>query len=114
MNLIESLRIALTSLVINRMRAVLTTLGIIIGVGAVIGLTSLGRGVERYVAKQFENLGVNTLSVTTTTPTGKHTEVQPLTDKEGYAMIRLPGVQNVSMRYSLGGTLVAGSESVSM
>jgi len=37
MNLSEGFRIALTSLFINRLRAILTALGIIIGVGAVVG-----------------------------------------------------------------------------
>jgi putative ABC transport system permease protein len=113
MNLTESLRIALTSLVINRLRAVLTTLGIIIGVGAVVGLTSLGRGVEQYVAQQFEDLGANTLTVSSTTPSsGTRTEVQPITDKEGEAIARLPGVEQVAMQYTVTGTLVAGTESV--
>ncbi len=113
MNLTESLRIALTSLVINRLRAVLTTLGIIIGVGAVVGLTSLGRGVEQYVAQQFEDLGANLLTVSSTTPSsGTRTETQPLTDKEGEAIARLSGVRQVAMQYNVSGTLVAGTESV--
>ena len=37
MNFSEGFRIALNSLIINRLRAVLTTLGIVIGVGAVVG-----------------------------------------------------------------------------
>jgi putative ABC transport system permease protein len=49
LNLVEAFRIAINSLVINRLRTALTTLGIIIGVGAVIGLVSLGRGVEDWV-----------------------------------------------------------------
>ena len=63
MNLAESLRIAIDSLLINRLRAVLTTLGIIIGVGAVIGLVSLGRGVESFVQSEFQSLGSNILFV---------------------------------------------------
>ena len=47
MSLLEFFRIALSGLSANRLRAMLTTLGIIIGVGAVIGLASLGRGVDR-------------------------------------------------------------------
>jgi len=115
MNLIESFRIALNSLAINRLRAILTTLGILIGVGAVVGLTSLGRGVENYVSGQFESLGANTLTVSSTRPSsGTRTEVQPLTDKEAAAIARLPGVQGVATQYNVSGTLIAGTESVSL
>jgi putative ABC transport system permease protein len=115
MNLTESFRIALTSLVINRLRAVLTTLGIIIGVGAVVGLTSLGRGVEQYVAQQFEDLGVNLLMVSSATPSSStRTEVQPITDEEGAAIARLPGVRQVAMQYNVSGTLEVGAESVNL
>jgi len=63
MNFVESLRIALRALLSNKMRAVLTMLGIIIGVGAVITLMSIGRGVEAFVAESFEGLGSNLLFV---------------------------------------------------
>ena len=48
----ETIRIALVSLYANRLRSILTTLGIIIGIGAVIGLISLGRGVEDFIASE--------------------------------------------------------------
>ena len=57
MNLSESVRIALRALGANKMRAVLTMLGIIIGVGAVIALMSVGEGVESFVTGQFQGLG---------------------------------------------------------
>jgi putative ABC transport system permease protein len=115
MNLIESFRIAINSLMINRLRAILTTLGILIGVGAVVGLTSLGRGVENYVSGQFESLGANTLTVSSTRPSsGTRTEIQPLTDKEAAAIARLPGVERVSTQYNVSGTLTAGTESVTL
>ncbi|MGH2525067.1 MAG: ABC transporter permease, partial [Anaerolineales bacterium] len=53
------LRLALRSLAANKLRAVLTMLGITIGVAAVITLLSVGQGVSRYVAAQFEGLGTN-------------------------------------------------------
>ena len=63
MNLAESLRIALRGLAANKLRAALTMLGIIIGVGAVITLLSVGRGVEQYVTGQFQGIGSNLLFV---------------------------------------------------
>jgi putative ABC transport system permease protein len=63
MNFAESLRIALRALLSNKMRAVLTMLGIIIGVGAVITLMSVGKGVEQMVQESFQGLGSNLLFV---------------------------------------------------
>jgi putative ABC transport system permease protein len=59
----ENLRLAFRSLAANKLRALLTMLGITIGVAAVITLLSLGEGVSRYVAAQFEGLGTNLLFV---------------------------------------------------
>ena len=63
MKLIESFLIAIRSLLANKMRSVLTMLGIIIGVTAVISLMSLGRGTQATVASTFEQLGTNVLYV---------------------------------------------------
>ncbi len=51
------------ALAANKLRSVLTMLGIIIGVGAVIALMSIGRGVEKYVTDQFASAGTNLLYV---------------------------------------------------
>jgi putative ABC transport system permease protein len=64
MNILESGRVALDSLKANRMRSVLTMLGVIIGVAAVILLVSLGEGTKNYVEGQFAGLGSNILIVT--------------------------------------------------
>ena len=55
----ESLRLALKALLANKLRAALTMLGIIIGVGAVITLMSAGEGVQAYITKQFQSIGSN-------------------------------------------------------
>jgi putative ABC transport system permease protein len=63
MNLTESIRIALRALSANKLRSALTMLGIIIGVGAVITLVSVGKGVENYVTNRFQSIGSNLLFV---------------------------------------------------
>jgi putative ABC transport system permease protein len=63
MNLLESVRIALRALAINKMRSGLTMLGIIIGISAVITLVSVGQGVQAVVAEQMEGIGSNLLFV---------------------------------------------------
>ena len=63
MKIIESLAIAIRSLLSNKLRSALTMLGIIIGVGAVITLMSVGRGAQAAVTSTFEQMGTNILSV---------------------------------------------------
>jgi len=60
---IDSFVIAIRSLVANKLRSSLTMLGVIIGVGAVITLMSVGRGVQAYITSTFEQLGTNVLNV---------------------------------------------------
>ncbi|MEA3308245.1 MAG: ABC transporter permease [Chloroflexota bacterium] len=59
MKVLESLRLALRALTANKLRAILTMLGIIIGVGAVITLLSVGEGVQSYITAQFQSIGTN-------------------------------------------------------
>ena len=56
-------KIALQSLLTNKTRSLLTSLGIIIGVTAVILLVGIGQGLQVYIAGQFENLGSNLIYV---------------------------------------------------
>jgi putative ABC transport system permease protein len=63
MSLLENIRVALGGLAANKLRALLTMLGIIIGVAAVITLLSVGRGVERFVVAEFQGLGNNLLFI---------------------------------------------------
>src|SRR5437867_1389667 len=63
MTLWESIRIALRSLAANKLRAALTMLGIIIGVGAVIALMSIGRGAQAQILSSIQANGTNLLFV---------------------------------------------------
>ncbi len=63
MTILESIRSAWRSLRANRMRSVLTMLGVIIGVGAVIALQSLGRGAQNAINTQIESMGTNLLFI---------------------------------------------------
>jgi len=65
----ENIRIALDAILINKARAILTMLGIIIGISSVIALISLGRGVENFIFSEFELLGAKRLSVSSSPPT---------------------------------------------
>jgi putative ABC transport system permease protein len=63
MDLISTLRVAMRALARNRMRSVLTMLGIIIGVGAVIAMVGIGQGADQTIQKQLANLGSNMVFV---------------------------------------------------
>jgi putative ABC transport system permease protein len=63
MDPIELLRSSIRAIRTNKVRSVLTTLGIIIGVASVILLVSIGNGLQTFVTKQFEDLGSNILFV---------------------------------------------------
>jgi putative ABC transport system permease protein len=60
----QSLATALEALNANKLRSLLTMLGIIIGVGAVIIMISIGRGASASVAQRLQGLGTNMLNIT--------------------------------------------------
>src|SRR5512136_1214367 len=61
--LLTIVRVALKSLSLNKMRSILTMLGIIIGVGAVIAMVSIGQGAQATIAEQIASAGSNMLYV---------------------------------------------------
>ena len=63
MSILESLELALKNIVSSKTRTLLTMLGIIIGVAAVIIIVGLGNGLEGYVTDSFSDLGTDTLTV---------------------------------------------------
>jgi len=63
MNLLESLRVAIRGLSSNKMRTMLTMLGIIIGVGVVILVVAIGQGAAQRVTETINSLGTNLLTI---------------------------------------------------
>ncbi len=63
MILLETLLVALRAIRSNKMRSVLTTLGIIIGVAAVIAMVGLGEGAQKAVSEQITAMGTNLLYI---------------------------------------------------
>ena len=59
MNIAEAIRIALQSLWVNKLRSVLTLLGVVIGVAAVIAVVTFVSGINDYVAQKIFNLGAD-------------------------------------------------------
>src|ERR1051326_8777755 len=63
MDIVSILKIAWRALARNKMRSILTMLGIIIGVGAVIAMVGLGQGAQEQVQAQIAAMGSNMLFV---------------------------------------------------
>ncbi|HRE28931.1 MAG TPA: ABC transporter permease, partial [Anaerolineales bacterium] len=63
MDFLENIRIALRALGANKMRSALTMLGIIIGVGAVVGLLAIGNGAAASITSDVQGIGSNLIQV---------------------------------------------------
>lgn len=63
MLLFEPLAVALTQLRAHKMRSFLTILGILIGIGSVMGVTSIGEGLRRRIVSEFERVGGSSLII---------------------------------------------------
>jgi len=66
MNIFQAFKLAIKSIVANKMRSLLTMLGMIIGVGSVIIIMGLMNGVTNYIVESFADMGTNVLTVTVT------------------------------------------------
>lgn len=63
MELWQSLKIAFSALRVNKMRSILTMLGIIIGIASVIAMVAVGAGAERIISDQISSIGTNLIIV---------------------------------------------------
>jgi putative ABC transport system permease protein len=68
MNIAEAIRIALQSLWVNKLRSVLTLLGVVIGVAAVIAVVTFVSGINDYVAQKVFNLGADVFIIFKVSP----------------------------------------------
>ena len=63
MPILEIVRVAFDAIVANKLRSLLTTLGVVIGIAAVITMVALGEGAQRSVEERLGSLGANLLTV---------------------------------------------------
>lgn len=121
MKIIEFFGIAIKSLLANKLRSALTMLGMIIGVGAVIVLMSVGQGLQNYITSTFEEMGSNLLFVTPANPDAPGiTAMAPgyatasLTMDDAEALRQIRSVIAVNPTNESFVKLIAGNESVSV
>lgn len=112
----ESIKMALEGMVSNKLRTFLTLLGIIIGVGAVIAMVSLGFGMKENIKNNISKLGSNLLVITSggRTSSGARLaagEGAKLTFEDGEAILKqVDGVARMSASVNRSYQLVAGNQ----
>jgi putative ABC transport system permease protein len=116
LNVFDNLRVAIGGISSNKLRSVLTTLGVLIGVSAVIILVAVGTGSSQAVESRINQLGTNTLTVFNTgrfgRASGTQTQVASLTIADVNALENpnnAPDVKSVSPVVSTSETATYGS-----
>ena len=107
-------RLALQALLRNKARSIMTMLGIVIGVAAVIVTVAIGSGARTSVQNSINSLGSNLIVVQpgSTTTSGARTgngNASTLTPDDGMALARLSGVAAVSPSVTVRAQVVAGN-----
>jgi putative ABC transport system permease protein len=115
MSIIMTLRIALKALNRNKMRTILTMLGMIIGVGAVITMVGLGRGAQTTIEDQVKAAGTNMITINA----GNFSQggvrqgagfSTTLVAEDANALRELPGVQYVAAGVNSRSQVIAGNQ----
>jgi putative ABC transport system permease protein len=117
-SLTETLEIALGSLTANKLRTLLTALGVIIGVAAVVALMAIGRGSQESITASITANGANLLTIRPGATNaggvgGQVGSAQTLTTADAEALANpqnVPDASLVSPEYNGFGQIVAGSQ----
>ena len=115
MSILMTLRIALKALNRNKMRTILTMLGMIIGVGAVITMVGLGTGARTTIEERVKSAGTNMIMVNAGNFStggvrmgqGNSTSLIP---EDATAIREIPGVQYVAAGANTRGQIIAGNQ----
>jgi putative ABC transport system permease protein len=115
MSILMTLRIALKALNRNKLRTMLTMLGMIIGVGAVITMVALGKGAQTTIEEQVKAAGTNMITISSGNFSqggvrmgqGMSTRLRP---EDADALREVPGVQFVAATTETRGQVVAGNQ----
>jgi len=124
--MIENIRLALTSLMANKSRALLTMLGIIIGIASVIAIMTVGNSLTLTVSSSMQSMGANNITVSvqrkdeetdekengvtfgTVTKNAEVTEDDYITDEMIYALMEdfSDSIEAISVSESVGGATI--------
>ncbi|KAA9157113.1 FtsX-like permease family protein [Amycolatopsis acidicola] len=109
MNFLETLRFAAAGLSANKMRSALTTLGITIGVGAVILLVAVGNGASASVSQSIQGLGTNVLTVSQSRGGAMGSVTTSLTKQDAEAIVDPVGAPDVEAASPVASTSVTAT-----
>jgi putative ABC transport system permease protein len=110
MNFFETFQMSIKNILSSKVRALLTMLGIIIGVSAVIVIVGMGNGMENYMTSQFQSMGTNLLTVNIMGTGSSHS----ISEKDMYALVeKNPGyLSDVSPTVTIRGSVKIGNETL--
>lgn len=108
MKLYQLFKMAVKSVISNKMRSFLTMLGIIIGISSVIILIAMGQGTTQKVTEQIQSMGTNLITVNIT---GNRTI--PFTSKDIASLKSKPGIKDIAPALSQGSVTVKGGTETS-
>lgn len=113
--LYESFKMATSAIMAHKLRALLTMLGIIIGITSVISVVALGKGSQAQILSNINNLGTNTMSVYNGTGFGDRRAnlMKNLTIGDVNTLARQSYVESATPTSSYNGTIVSGNTAVS-
>lgn len=100
----ELFSVAFQNLKSQKLRSTLTLLGIVIGIGAIVALVSIGEGLNQAVNVEFEKMGMDTLTVQNGSELGMSTAITRSLKEEDLGIIEnIPGVESVMGFYETAG-----------
>jgi len=107
-DLLENIQTAWGSLLANKLRSILTMLGVIIGVAAVIALLAIGEGVQASINAEMTSAGTNLLNISPSNGSDlTYKDAEAIADPDN-----VPGASVVSPEYSTSTSVIFGSEEV--
>jgi len=116
----QAIEVALRSLWTQKLRSLLTMLGVIIGVGAVLALVALGKGAQASITSNIQGLGSNLIVASIgsnpfqTANQTQPTPVPPVSMNQALTLAHLPGIQAVAPVMTGSGTAAVGDTSTSV
>lgn len=114
MDLRESFTTAIDAILANRMRSILTMLGVIIGVASVIALMAIGNGFSQDITGEITSIGTNLINISTDFDNSGGYPALSLDDVAAISNpLNVPDVSDVSANVQGNQNVVAGGESLS-
>jgi putative ABC transport system permease protein len=111
MNLLENVRMSISSIMANKLRSFLTMLGIIIGISSVITILSLGQGGQNAINSQFSKLGASSCSIKVDATKAQSTDYITIEDMK-LIKDKLETVRYVSPSIAMRGVAISENKSM--